>query len=245
MVVEVEIEGEVVGEQGWLHLRHDLVSREDKHFLARLPVLGPGDRFRLRYRLHPSGPLSGLICRGSADLLDTDRLDLRLDVAELRILPEEGEALGVGVEVLEESVERRVEPQPLHLRSGPNGLGLAPCATLDEKNRVVAEACPAGQVIVGPRFYAPLGTQLEVVHRLEGVAGSSRLFSAVGSQGPPMVLAQSPIETLEEGETLDIVLSFEVTAVLNQIVVGLALEEGLPEDSSFRVLDTSVTMMLP
>ncbi len=245
MVVEVEIEGEIVGEQGWLHLRHDLVSREDKHFLARLPVLGPGDRFRLRYRLHPSGPLSGLICRGSADLLDTDRLDLHLDVAELRILPEEGEALGVGVEVLEESVERRVEPQPLHLRSRPTGLVLAPCATLDDKNRVVAEACPAGQVTVGPRFYAPLGTQLEVVHRLEGVTGSSRLFSAVGSQGPPMVLAQSPVETLEEGETLDIVLSFEVTAVLNEIVVGLALEEGVPEDSSFRILDTSVTMMLP
>jgi len=67
----------------------------------------------------------------------------------------------------------------------------------------------------------------------------------VGSQGPPMVLAQSPVETLEEGETLDITLSFEVTAVLNEIVVGLALEEGSPKDSSFRVLDTSVTMVLP
>ena len=245
MLVEVEIEGEVVGERGWLHLRHDLVSREDKHYLARLPVMGPGDRFHLRYRLHPGGPLSGLICRASADLLDTDRLDLRFDVAELRVLPEEGESLGVGVEVLEESVERHVEPQPLHLAFDPASIARAPCATLTSGNQVLAEKCPGGQVLLGPRFYAPLGTRLEVVHRLEGLEGSSRVFSAVGSQGPPMVLARSPVQTLEAGETLEVVLSVEVEAVLNELVVGLAVEEGSPPTSSFRVLDTAVTMTLP
>lgn len=245
MVVEVEIEGEVIGQQGWLHVRHDLVSREDKHYLARLPVMGPGDRFRLRYRLHPGGPLSGLICRASADLLDTDRLDLELEVAELRILPEEGEALGVGVEVLEESVDRRAPPPRLHLRFEPSGLTLAPCAVLVAGSQVLATECPAGQVVVGPRFYAPLGTRLEVVHRLKGTKGTSRLFSAVGSQGPPMVLAQSSVQTLEEGQTRDVTLSLEVTAVLNELVVALALEEGSQERSSFRVLDTTVTMVLP
>jgi hypothetical protein len=245
MVVEVEIEGEVIGQQGWLHVRHDLVSREDKHYLARLPVMGPGDRFRLRYRLHPGGPLSGLICRASADLLDTDRLDLELEVAELRILPEEAEALGVGVEVLEESVDRRAPPPPLHLRFEPSGLTLAPCAGLVAGSQVLATECPAGQVVVGPRFYAPLGTRLEVVHRLKGTKGTSRLFSAVGSQGPPMVLAQSSVQTLEEGQTRDVTLSLEVAAVLNELVVALALEEGSQERSSFRVLDTTVTMVLP
>lgn len=245
MVVEVEIEGEVVGERGWLHLRHDLVSREAKHYLARLPVMGPGDRFRLRYRLHPGGPLMGLICRGSADLLDTDRLDLRLDVAELEIRPEEGEALGVGVEVLEESVQRRLEPQPLHLLFEPARMALAPCATLEGGKQILAENCPSGQVALGPRFYAPLGARLEVVHRVEGLEGASRLFSAVGSQGPPMVLAQSPVRTLEAGETLDIVLSLEVAVVLNEVVVGLAVEEGTMPSSSFRVLESTVTMTLP
>ena len=245
MVVEVEIEGKVVGQQGWLHLRHDLVSREDKHYLARLPVMGPGDRFRLHYRLHPGGPLSGLICRGSADLLDTDRLDLELDVAELRIVPEEGETLGIGVEVLEESVDRRLDPQPLHLRSDPADAALAPCAVLDGGSNILANECPAGQLVVGPRFYAPLGARLEVVHRLEGLEGTSRLFSAVGSQAPPMVLAQSPVQILEEGETLDLVLSLEVVSVLNELVVGLALEEASPPGASFRVLDTTVTMILP
>ncbi len=245
MVVEVEIEGEVVGESGWLHLRHDLVSREAKHYLARLPVMGPGDRFRLRYRLHPGGPLSGLICRGSADLLDTNRLDLRLDVAELKIRPEKGQALGVGVEVLEESVDRRLDPEPLHLPFEPTNLTLAPCSTVAVGNQILAEHCPAGQVALGPRFYAPLGARLEIIHRVEGLEAASRLFSAVGSQGPPMVLAQSPVQTLEAGETMEIVLSLEVEAVLNELIVGLAVAEGSSPSTSFRLLDTTVTMILP
>ena len=245
MVVEVEIEGEVVGQQGWLHLRHDLVSREDKHYLARLPVMGPGDRFRLRYRLHPGGPLSGLICRASADLFDTNRLDLRFDVAELRIVPEEGEALGVGVEVLEELVDRRAQPEPLRLHFEPAGLALAPCVGVVDGSLVLADECPAGQVVVGPRFYAPMGTRLEVTHRLRGTRGTSRLLSAVGSQGPPMVLAQSSVQTLEAEQTLDVALSLEVAVVLNELVVGLALAEGSPAGSSVQVLDTTVTMVLP
>jgi hypothetical protein len=172
-------------------------------------------------------------------------LDLRFDVAELRVLPEEGDSLGVGVEILEESVERRADPQPLHLTLETTDMVLAPCATLLDGDRVLADKCPGGQVLLGPRFYAPLGARLEVVHRLEGLEGSSRVLSVVGSQGPPLVLARSPVQTLEAGETLDVVLSVEVEAVLNELVVGLALEEGSPPTSSFRVLETVVTMALP
>ena len=60
-----------------------------------------------------------------------------------------------------------------------------------------------------------------------------------------MVLAQSSVQTLEEGQTRDVTLSLEVAAVLNELVVALALEEGSQESSSFRVLDTTVTMVLP
>jgi hypothetical protein len=60
-----------------------------------------------------------------------------------------------------------------------------------------------------------------------------------------MVLAQSSVQTLEEGQTRDVTLSLEVAAVLNELVVALALEEGSQERSSFRVLDTTVTMVLP
>ena len=226
-------------------MRHDLVSREDKHYLARLPVMGPGDRFRLHYRLHPGGPLSGLICRASADLLDTNHPWFPLSKSSLKATAVGREILGVGVEVLEESVDRRLDPQPLHLRSDPAGAVLASCAVLEGGSGILANECPAGQVVVRPRFYAPLGARLEVVHRLVGLEGTSRLFSAVGSQGPPMVLAQGPVQTLEEGETLDIALSFEVAAVLNELVVGLALEEGSPPGASFRLLDTTITMVLP
>ena len=112
-------------------------------------------------------------------------------------------------------------------------------------NQILAEHCPAGQVALGPRFYAPLGARLEIIHRVEGLEGASRLFSAVGSQGPPMVLAQSPVQTLEAGETMEIVLSLEVEAVLNELIVGLAVAEGSSPSTSFRLLDTTVTMILP
>ena len=109
----------------------------------------------------------------------------------------------------------------------------------------MAQECPPGQVVVGPRFYAPLGARLEVVHRLEGIKGNSRLFSTVASEIPPIPLAQSAVQSLEEGETLDVTLSFEVTAVLDELVVGLAIEEGSVASFSFRVRDTLVTMVLP
>ena len=96
-----------------------------------------------------------------------------------------------------------------------------------------------------PRFYAPLGARLEIVHRLEGIRGTSRVFSAVGSQGPPLVLGQSSVRALAAGQSLELTLSVEVTAVLNQLVVALGLEEGSPESSSFRLRDTTVTMELP
>ena len=50
---------------------------------------------------------------------------------------------------------------------------------------------------------------------------------------------------MEEGQTLDVTVSVEVSAVLNELVVALALEEDSPEDASFRVLGTTVKMNLP
>ena len=60
-----------------------------------------------------------------------------------------------------------------------------------------------------------------------------------------MALAQSAVQSLEAGESLDITLSFEVTAALNELVVSLAIDESSPAGSSFRVRETTVTMVLP
>jgi hypothetical protein len=56
---------------------------------------------------------------------------------------------------------------------------------------------------------------------------------------------QSELQVLEEGEVMDLTLSLEVSAVLNELVVGLAVDEGSTTDSCFRLRDTSVTMVLP
>jgi len=244
-VVEVEIALRVEGEGGWVHLRHDLVSSEDKHYLAALPVVGPGDSLRLRYRMHPGEPLSNLNCRMFADLLGGEGLRLEFEVAELRFLPRSDDDLGTGIEILEDRVESQVAPPPVRMTLEPSAAALAACATVGDGSGIVATECPSGEVSSGPRFYAPLGARLEIVHRLEGIQGTTRVFSAVSSQSPPFALAQSAVQSLEVGESLDITLSFEVTAALNELVVSLAIDESSPAGSSFRVRETTVTMMLP
>jgi hypothetical protein len=245
VAVEIELVIRVEGERGWVHLRHDLVSNEDKHFLATLPVLGPGDSVRLRYRMYPGEPLSNLNSRMFADLLGAEGPRLEFEKAELRFLPRSDDRLGSGIEVLEEVVERQVAPPQVQFTLAPAEATLASCASAHDSAGVLARDCSPGEVMLGPRFYAPLGSRLEVAYHLEGLKGVTHLFSAVGSQSPPLVLERSPVESLEEGDTLDLLLSLEVGAALNELVLALMIEESSPPGSSFRVLDTTVTMVLP
>jgi len=244
-VVEVDLLLRVEGERGWIHLRHDLVSREDKHYLANLPVMGPGDSVRLRYRLHPGRSLSDLNCRLFADLLDGEGMRLEFEIAELRVLPGSGDDLGTGVEILEESVQRRVAPPKVRSLLKPSAATLAACAAATDGAGILATGCSPGEVLIGPGFYAPRGTRIEVVHRLEGLQGTVRLRSVVGSQSPSWILSEGPVRSLGEGESLELVLSLEVTAALNELAVSLVIDEGSTGSASFRVRETVVTMELP
>ena len=219
--VEVVLEGVVGPGAGWVHVRHDLVSEGAKHYLAELPVLASGDRFRLVYQVGIERSVRRLAARSYADLLAGGPLAVTLTSGELTIR-EGGAAPGVP-EVVEATIERAVAPEPQPWSLSVTEAETPPCV------RSVADGwratqCTSGELLYGPRRYLPRGSRLEVVHRVRALSGPVRLVSMVGSEQPSLVLARSEVVELEAGSTGEVRLELEMEAVLNEVVVGLFSE---------------------
>jgi hypothetical protein len=88
--IDVDLEFELMGEDGRVEVQHGLKSGQVNYFVKRIPDVQPGDRLRIRYSYSTAEPLEGLgtylvVTRGAGS-----GLSLRLPRARLQIHPESG-----------------------------------------------------------------------------------------------------------------------------------------------------------
>ena len=211
--LEVELAVRVTGEAGLVHVRHDVVDEQGPRFVSHLPVLAPGDRFRLLYRVDSAEPWRNLSIRASADRLAGTGLGLVIEVAEARFeppLPGEEPPGPPGVRILDETVER-AESGHFATRDLASWTDLPECLRR-EGDRLVGE-CPES-ILAGAAFPAPHGSRVELVIRVRGHGSASALL---GSPEAGILLAESPAIRLSPAESRLLVLETRVRAVLNGV----------------------------
>ncbi|HVS02585.1 MAG TPA: sulfatase-like hydrolase/transferase [Thermoanaerobaculia bacterium] len=246
---EVDLEVEVLGDSGWVHLRHDLIDQGERLYGVRLPVLAPGDRVRLRYTVQAGRALRDVEVRASVDRLAGRGLALHFRRAGLRIEPAGAPRMPTTssgeprVEVLEERVERHAPPPTL--RFGLDAVAAADrhsCLEL-AADRSLSGDCPPGLLLSGPRLYAPYGSRLRATLRAQGVgSGTLRLLAGSAAQG--IVLVEGEPLRLLAGQTASLRLEGAIEAGLNEVQLAV---EWQPQGSAAKVAlrDLALEVELP
>ncbi len=93
--IEVELDVEVLDGDGRFKLHHDIsnrtflgkVKKEEVHFVKVTPLLGTGDRFRLRYVFFPGKRLNRVESRLFGKMYKGEKIRLKLNRAHLKVAP--------------------------------------------------------------------------------------------------------------------------------------------------------------
>ena len=242
---ELDLEFEVGETSGWLHIRHDIRADRESVHAFELPVLGAGDRIHLKYRVVSEG-WDFAEFRASVDRLTASDMSVEVQQARLSIVPYERTAVGTdSVEVLVRDIVRAVDPPRRYvtfenLQDGDITECLSTVDGILASHKV--DGCDPGLVLLGPRFYAPKGSQVRGTWTVAGDGGS--LAGLIGVAEKDVGLAQAGPVILRDGMSEELSFDLEVPLSLDQIQAALAWAPSSPT-GWFEVRDLQIELIDP
>lgn len=233
--LDLELDFEILGDDGWVHMRMDLL-RGDRvprvaPWISRLPVLGAGDRARISVRLITDEAIQGLQVRGYLNVLfPDDDLAFAVHRADLvaRPLPEGSEP---GVRVREVQIDRAERPPNLHA-------DLADLEALPEGQQHLGDSALEAMVetsgeIVGPQLYVPRDSRILVEATVEALEGVSDVRLALGSPRYELILGRTEPRSVLPQSTVDLELEVTLDATLSELGPVLFV---IPREKRTRLL---------